>query len=114
MPAPLHSHSVRKYEDEIGRFTSIDPLCFVKNINYKIFQFFISFKTKKGKLMEAINYIYNEVGEKTAFLINLELLQNFSIEEIEDIKDIIDFELSKFVESVDYDKEIQRILGRNN
>ena len=33
--------------------------------------------------MEAINYIYNEVGEKTAFLINLEPLQNFSIEEME-------------------------------
>lgn len=63
--------------------------------------------------MEAINYIYNEVGEKTAFLINLEPLQNFSIEEMEDIQDIIDFELSKFVESVDYDKEIIRILNGN-
>ena len=36
--------------------------------------------------MEAINYIYNDVGEKTAFLVNLEPLQKISLEEIEDIK----------------------------
>jgi hypothetical protein len=61
--------------------------------------------------MEAINYIYNDVGEKTAFLVNLEPLQKISLEEIEDIQDIIDYELSKYIESVDYDKEIIRILN---
>jgi len=60
--------------------------------------------------METLNYIYNEAGEKTAFLVNLEPIQKLTLEEIEDIQDIIDYELSKFIVSVDYDEEIQRIL----
>lgn len=61
--------------------------------------------------MQTLNYLYNQDGSKTGLLINFDEIKKLSIDEIEDVQDIIDYELSSHIESVDYDKEISRILN---
>ncbi len=61
--------------------------------------------------MSLINYLYDVNGSKTALLLNLKPEIQPTFEQLEDIEDVIEYELSKFMESYDYDQEIQKILN---
>jgi len=56
--------------------------------------------------MENINYITNFKGEKIGLQINLRPKKKMSSEDIEEIEDIISYELLKDQQSLDYNTEI--------
>ena len=64
--------------------------------------------------MQNLEYLYDETGEKSAMIISLKSLIDLTPEEIEDIEDIVEYELNKHLGSVDYDTEIERILNKSN
>ena len=60
--------------------------------------------------MLALNYITNEKGEKTHLFFPISPKGKVSLEEIEDIQDIIAYELLKNDETLDYHTSIAEII----
>lgn len=60
--------------------------------------------------MENINYITNIKGEKIAIQINLHPKKKLTYKEIEEIEDIIYYELVKNEPNVDYTTEIDKLI----
>lgn len=60
--------------------------------------------------MENISYITDENGEKQALVINLKPKSKITPEYLEDIEDILHFELLKNEETLDFDEGIEDIL----
>ena len=64
--------------------------------------------------MEHINYLTNTDGEKTAIQINLIERKNLTMEEIEEIEDIVTYELINDEESLDFSTEIDNIINKKS
>ena len=60
--------------------------------------------------MEIVNYITNLKGEKIALQINLRPQKKLSYKDIEDIEDIISYELLKDEPNLDYNTEIDKLI----
>lgn len=60
--------------------------------------------------MSGLNYITDLKGERTHLLIPLHRNKKISLEYVEDIQDIIAYELLKNDESVDYISAVNKIL----
>jgi len=62
--------------------------------------------------MKNINFVTNQKGEKIALLIDLKKKNKITPEYLEDIEDIVAYELLKNQESVDYKTSINEILKK--
>jgi hypothetical protein len=62
--------------------------------------------------MENVNYITNFKGEKIALQINLRPPKKFTYEEIEEIEDILYYELVKNESNLDYSLEIDKLITK--
>jgi hypothetical protein len=62
--------------------------------------------------MENVNYITNFKGEKIAIQINLHPKKTLTYKEIEEIEDIIYYELVKNEPNVDYTTEIDKLITK--
>ena len=62
--------------------------------------------------MENLNYITNFKGEKIALQINLRPRKKLSYKEIEEIEDIISYELQKDEPGLDYNSEINKLIAK--
>lgn len=61
--------------------------------------------------MEILKYYYDNKGNLEALFLDLKFKDQLSSEQIEDIEDIISYELSKDEPNLDYDEEIAKIIG---
>jgi divalent metal cation (Fe/Co/Zn/Cd) transporter len=62
--------------------------------------------------MENVNYITNYKGEKIAIQVNLNSKKKLSYDEIEEIEDIIYYELVKNEPNVDYTVGINKLITK--
>jgi hypothetical protein len=62
--------------------------------------------------MENINFVTNQKGEKIALLIDLKKKNKITPEYLEDIEDIVAYELLRDQESVDYKSSINELLKK--
>ena len=84
----------------------------MKNIKFFYRHSFI-YNYQRGIKMEFLSYVKNKKGDNLALQINLNTRKDITLEEIEDLEDIITYELLKEQENLDYNTEIEKILNLN-
>ena len=62
--------------------------------------------------MDNISYLTDMKGKKIALQINLRSRNKITLDEIEEIEDIISYELLKDEPSLDYNSEIEKIINK--
>ena len=87
---------------------------YLEGMNLLIILFSVDLLTTSILAMDILSYITNDKGEKIALQINLKNKGQISPEDLEELEDIISYELLKDSESLDYDEEIEQLLNKKS
>ncbi len=87
---------------------------YLEGMNLLIILFSVDLLTTSILAMDILSYITNDRGEKIALQINLKNKGQISPEDLEELEDIISYELLKDSESLDYDEEIEQLLNKKS